>query len=188
MKKINDLCDVFIGVNINRHKLNIKSSSKDLISEYNVLKTCDNNILLNELEKPKLVKYHLEKIDDEKIFVKKGDILLKLIYPIKFIYVNSDFKFLVPSMYCVIRIKEKSKINELTLWSYLNSNYVSKNISKQIQGNANSISIKINDIKNMEFNENIVKNINSKLFYKFHIYNQLQNKKNNILMNIINRK
>lgn len=187
MKKIYDFCNVFIGININRMKSDNNLSGQDFNMEYDVLKANDNNILFNEIEKPRLTKYFLEKIDDEKIFIKKGDIILKLIYPIRFIYVNYDSFFLVPSMYCVIRVNENSKIDSLTLWSYLNSSYVKKNILSKIQGNSNSISIKINDIKNMEVNENIIKKINTKLFYKINVYNQLQTKKNNILMDIINK-
>lgn len=187
MIKISDFCDIFIGLNINRLKNEINSLSQNSNIDYYVLRTNDNSILFNEIEKPKLIKNSFEKINDNKMFVRKGDILLKLIYPIKFIYVNCESVFLVPSMYCIIRVNNKSKFDSMTLWAYLNSNYVKKHVYSKIQGNSNSISIKINDIKNMEINQNIIKKVNSNLFYKIHLYSQLQNKKINLLMDIINK-
>lgn len=65
---------------------------------------------------------------------KEGDLLFRLIYPNKVIYVDKNIEgLLVPSQFCIIRT-QKEEINPIVLKWYLESNNAKEELNSKITG------------------------------------------------------
>lgn len=121
--KLEDISEIFIGVltsreikDLGRYKYNIFNlKNYDLQEEYEIVKT----------EKP---------LEDK--LTKKGDLLIKLIYPNRIIYIDNKLEnLLVPSQMCVIRTDKKKMDSRFLKW-YLENDIGKEKILSEITGSS----------------------------------------------------
>lgn len=121
--KLENIAEVFIGVLTSREITNsgqyqykmFNIKNYDLNEEYEIVRT--------------------EKVLDDKL-TKKGDLLIKLIYPNRIIYIDENLEgLLVPSQMCVIRLNTP-KINPEFLKCYLESDLGKEKIEPYITGSS----------------------------------------------------
>ena len=121
--KLGDISNIFIGVLINREISGFGEYQYKLFN----LKNYDFN---EEYETVKTQKF----LDDK--LTKKGDLLIKLIYPNRIIFIDEKLEnFLVPSQMCVIRPDYKKVDAEFLKW-YLESDMGKKEIELDITGSS----------------------------------------------------
>lgn len=134
--KLEEIAEVMVGILAKRENNEKGENSYLLFSlkdyeskqEYEELKT--NRDLSNRL-------------------AKRGDLLFRLIYPNKIIYVNDEIAgMLVPSQFCIIRA-EKSRINPNFLKWYLESKVAKNDLEKNITGSIIK-SMSITNLKTLE--------------------------------------
>ncbi len=130
----------------------------------------DNNIFFNS---------YFEKEINNKYFLKKGDILVKLVKPIEFFFVIENIDAIFNKSYCVIRSNSYSFEKMTYLWSYLKIN--EKNISKKLSQQQVISLINIKDIKKIKIDEKVFDDEFLKLFYLKTELKNLLNKKQNLL-------
>lgn len=119
--KLEDVSNVSIGVLANRELNNFGEYEYKMFS----LKSYDSQESYEIVKSPKNL--------DNKL-TKKGDILIKLIYPNRVIYINENMEnLLVPSQMCLIRA-DREKINPEFLKWYLESDMGKQKISLDVTG------------------------------------------------------
>lgn len=172
--------DVFIGINRNQFKNNYSHIGY----KYNFISSLDDNLLLTNV----LINNDiLNKPVESKMLLQQNDIIVKLVGDTQFYYVDfNPMQTLITSSFGIIRQKvHKSKILNLDLWTYLNSNEFGKYIKKKLQSNFYTYVLKIIDIKNIEIPFNHINKKKTNLFYKFQQFKNLNNKKQVLLNQLI---
>lgn len=85
---------------------------------------------------------------DDKL-TKKGDLLFRVVYPNKIIYITEELEgLLVPSQFCIIRVK-KEILNPRVLEWYLSSNQGKEKLNGKITGSIIK-SIQVTNLKSLE--------------------------------------
>ena len=105
---------------------------------------------------------------DKSNFIRKGDIVVKLMFPLKFIYIDFEIEnnnYLIPSQYCVIR-KKSNSISPTDLWAYLNNSDSIKKIISKKEGNNLMNFVKISYIKEISYDDSTLSDLKTNLFYK----------------------
>lgn len=119
--KLEEIADVMIGVLIKREIRENGGNRYTLFS----LKNYEEGQEYEEIETEKDLNGKL---------AQKGDLLFRLIFPNKIIYVDEKLEgLLIPSQFCIIRIKEE-KINPIVLKWYLESEMASEELKSKITG------------------------------------------------------
>lgn len=108
--KLSELCEIFIGVNRFKTQNQLLDKS-EYIHSYNLYRPSPNNSILISNDNYNFEKCYFDKLIDEKNFLLKGDILMKLVMPFKFILIDETINmFLASSQYCIFRIRNKNLI------------------------------------------------------------------------------
>lgn len=119
--KIEDIAQVIIGVLTKRENEENGQNEYSLFS----LKNYEEN---NEYEKLKTNKNIEDKV------ARNGDLLFRLLYPNRIIYVDEKIEgMLIPSQFCIIRTN-KSKMDSIVLKWYLESNSVQEELKQKVTG------------------------------------------------------
>lgn len=121
--KLNEVAQVNIGVLLNREIDNTKGNTYKLFN----IKNYD---LKEEYEEVKTSK----NLDNK--LTKKGDLLFRLVYPNRIVYIEKDMEdLLVPSQMCIIR-PDKKKIEPQFLKWYLESDLGKSEILPNVTGSS----------------------------------------------------
>ena len=142
--KLEEIAQITIGV------LTKRESDKDGENSYLLFS------LKNYEEKQEYSELKTNKDLNNKL-AKKGDLLFRLIYPNKIIYVDENLEgMLIPSQFCIIRIKNE-KMDPIVLKWYLESNNAMPELNSKITGSiiksmtlANLKKIEIPSISNLK--------------------------------------
>lgn len=169
MFKLGDRYQLFIGAFRYLTDNNILNSTGSFY-KYKMIKVnnLNNNGLIDDSNQSLSFNSYFQKNIDKKYYLKKGDILVKLIKPIEFYLVKNDLDWIFNKSFCVIRSNKQNYEDALNLWAYLKMN--EKNISNKFlqKQNESTISvINVSTVKEIEINEKAFNNKNLiKLFYK----------------------
>lgn len=134
--KLEEIAQVMIGVLTKREKSENGGNSYLLFS------------LKNYEEEKEYEEFRTNKDLNNKQ-AQKGDLLFRLLYPNKIIYVNDSLEgVLIPSQFCIIRpIKEK--VNPIVLKWYLESKQAEKDLKSRVTGSIIK-SMPVNSLKDLE--------------------------------------
>lgn len=169
MFKLGDRYQLFIGAFRYLTDNNILNSTGSFY-KYKMIKVnnLNNNGLIDDSNQSLSFNSYFQKNIDKKYYLKKGDILVKLIKPIEFYLVKNDLDWIFNKSFCVIRSNKQNYEDALNLWAYLKMN--EKNISNKFlqKQNESTISvINVSTVREIEINEKAFNNKNLiKLFYK----------------------
>lgn len=168
MFKLKEKYQLFIGTFRYFTDNNILNSTGNFY-KYKMLKVnnLNNNGLIDDSNQSLFFNSYFQKNIDKKYYLKKGDILVKLIKPIEFYLVTKDLDWIFNKSYCVIRSNKKTYDDALNLWAYLKMN--EKNISKKFlqKQSVSTISvINLSTVKEIEINEKSFNKNLINLFYK----------------------
>lgn len=134
--KLEEIAQIMVGVLIKRENDKNGENSYVLFS------------LKNNEENQKYEELRTNKNLNEKL-AQKGDLLVRLLYPNKIIYVDEAIEgMLVSSQFCIIRA-EKEKINPIVLKWYLESKKIKEELEKKITGSIIK-SMPISNLKTLE--------------------------------------
>ena len=121
--KLEDVSQIFIGVLTSRELTNFGEYEYKVFS----IKSYDSQ------EEYEIVKSE-KKLDDK--LTKEGDILIRLIYPNRIIYIDEKLEnLLVPSQMCIIRVDDKKFDSKFLRW-YLESDIGKEKILQEITGSS----------------------------------------------------
>lgn len=129
MKKLSEIFTISLGAILNRKK---PKTEEEKVAKYKLfsMKNYEDN-----LEKNKYEDFFSNSTLDEKT-VKEGDLIFRLLYPIKVAYVTKELEgLLVPSQYCILRMQTNEHDAMFIKW-YLESEQVDKQISPDIMNTA----------------------------------------------------
>lgn len=191
--RLSELCEIFIGVNRFKTQNQLNDIDKsEYVYSYNLYRPSPNNSILISKENYNFEKCYFDKSIDEKNFLLKGDILMKLVMPFKFILIDGTIDmFLASSQYCIFRIKNKNLITPKQLWLYLNM-YFEEEFKQYINKTLGIASIKTSDFKNKFINLDKVNDKKANLFYKSKFLDELHSNRKllleKIISNLCNRK
>ena len=153
--------------------------------KYKMLKVnLNNDGLIDDFDQSLFFNSYFSKQIDEKYFLKKGDILVKLIKPIEFFLITKNMDCIFNKSFCIIRSTKDDYENSLNLWSYLKIN--EKNISKKLSQQQFVSMINLKDIKKIRINEKSINKNLLKFFYKKSEFNNLLAKKQILLDRLFN--
>lgn len=118
--KLKDIANINIGLTYSRNRL--ESNSPFSYKLLTLKSICDNSIINEKYTE----NFKSNKKIDEKFLTKKGDLVIKLSYPINVIYIKEEYEnLLIPLYFAIIRCNSK-KINNKFLYTFLkNYNYSS---------------------------------------------------------------
>lgn len=125
LKKLSEIANISLGAILNRKKA---KTEKEIVATYKLfsMKSYEDN-----LEKNKYENFFSNSTLAEKT-VKEGDLIFRLLYPIKVAYVTKELEgLLVPSQYCILQIKT-NEYNTMFIKWYLESEQVDKQISPDL--------------------------------------------------------
>ncbi|KFB07966.1 hypothetical protein [Malacoplasma iowae] len=170
IKKIENYFDVFLGVSRFVDENNNKSKVAHDVNyiKHKIMRMDTSKILISSREDFTESVGLFAKELDKSNFIKKGDIVVKLMFPLKFIYIDfkiEDNNYLIPSQYCIIR-KKSNSINPIDLWAYLNNSDSIKKIISKKEGNNLMNFVKISYIKEISYDDSSLSNLKTNLFYK----------------------
>jgi len=143
--KLKDIATIKTGLVLNRKK----ASSYEDTKSYKVisLKAFSNSIFLDTAYSEEFI---TDKDIDDFFFTKVGDIVVRLRAPIIAVCIDETSKdMIVPSLMCIVRIKDKDMIDPKYLANYLNSNIIQKTLNKNIKGTTIAM-IKTADLGNID--------------------------------------
>lgn len=135
-KKLNDIAEIYSGVQISR-----------FIDE----NADESPVLKNKFIKNNILEYSNEKISEElneKYYSKKGDIIISLSQPNTVSLIHED-GYIIPMYFAIIRLKKD--YNPTFIYHILNSKQFHFKLHKLLEGGALKV-IKVNDLKNIKIN------------------------------------
>ncbi len=140
---LSEISETQIGSVLSR---NISKIESGFLAKILTLKSLSNNgaININEMES-----IYLSKMIDNKYLSQKDDIIMRFSEPFTACLITEiETNLIIPSNFCRIRITSQNIMPSFLKW-YLNSNFLKKQIAKNIQTSTiNIINMKmINDIK-----------------------------------------
>ena len=134
--KLVEIAQIMIGILVKREKVENGKNSYELFS----LKSFENE---QEYEKITTNKNFEDKL------AKKGDLLFRLLYPNKIIYVDDKLTgLLIPSQFCIIRVK-KEKMDPVVLKWYLESKISGDELDSKVTGSIIK-SVSLTNLKTVE--------------------------------------
>ena len=134
--KLVEIAQIMIGILVKREKVENGKNSYELFS----LKSFENE---QEYEKITTNKNFEDKL------AKKGDLLFRLLYPNKIIYVDDKLSgLLIPSQFCIIRVK-KEKMDPVVLKWYLESKISGDELDSKVTGSIIK-SVSLTNLKTVE--------------------------------------
>lgn len=137
--KLNDIADVFIGLTLDRKKSIDNENSHD----YKLFS------FKHYEEKRDYPIFNSKQAVAEKLIAKKEDLLIRLLYPNKIIYVKDNLEgLLIPSQFCIIRIKRED-FNSIYIKWYLESEEGKQAVFEYVTGTIIQ-SLPVNSIKKIE--------------------------------------
>ena len=134
--KLEEVSQVSIGILTSREVTEIGENEYKLFN----LKNYDNQ---EEYEDVKTLKNFDDKL------TRKGDLLIRLVYPNRIIYIDGDMEnLLVPSQMCIIRVDPKKVDSQYLKW-YLESESGKERILENITGSSIQ-KISVSDLRKLE--------------------------------------
>lgn len=121
LEKLCDIANISLGAIISRKKA---KSEIEIKAKYKMfsMKCYEDNLKKNEYED-----FSSNDILNDKI-VKEGDLIFRLLYPLKVAYVTKELEgLLVPSQYCIVRLTDPKYDATFLKW-YLESSEVDKQV------------------------------------------------------------
>ncbi len=102
----------------------------------------------DDLEKKEYEDFESNDILNDKL-VKEGDLIFRLLYPLKVVYVTKELEgLLVPSQYCIIRVSDKNYDAGFLKW-YLESTDIDKQVTPFLMNTVMPL-ITVKSIKQLE--------------------------------------
>ena len=141
--KLKDIANINIGLTYSRNRL--ESKFQYLYKLLTLKSICNNNII----DEKYIEDFKSSKKINEKFLTKRGDLVIKLNYPVNLIYIKEEYEnLLIPLYFAIIRCNSK-KINNKFLYTFLkNYNYSSLLLTGRITFLKTS---SLNEIKIPEF-------------------------------------
>ncbi|UUV20049.1 hypothetical protein NRK67_16830 (plasmid) [Fusobacteria bacterium ZRK30] len=134
--KLEELCDIKIGVQLLRHKIKEKEEEKEKLKKKSIsLKSIENFGLSEE----KIEEIYLKKDVSSEYYTRKGDILLKLAKPNDVVSISNEIGIIIPHHFAILRIKENMEVDPKYLSYLLGSNKIKRQINKTLEGGSVSI-------------------------------------------------
>lgn len=134
--KLDEIAKIKIGIVVKREIEENGENSYELFS----LKNYEEN---ENYEQLKTTKDLTDKL------AKKGDLLFRLLYPNKIIYVNKELEgLLIPSQYCIIRVQNEKMDPDVLKW-YLESKRAKQDLNSKITGSIIK-SMPVSNLKTLE--------------------------------------
>lgn len=185
-KKIKNNFDVFLGVSrfvdIENNKSKINNDFDNYL-QYKLMRVDATKILINDKSDFTESIVLFQKEINESNFLQKNDIVVKLMFPLKFVFIDIDLKenkYLIPSQYCILRANN-SKVNPKEVWAYLNNGELLKKIISKKEGNQLMNFVKTSYIKEIDLDASKLSSKKAQLFYKLTKLEDLLNKKKKII-------
>lgn len=134
--KLSQMADISMGILLNREKNN------EGVNQYTLFD------MKNYEEKSNYEMFYTDKDFDNKL-TKEGDLLFRLVYPNKVIYVNKEQeKLLIPSQLCIIRTN-KELLNPIFLKWYLENKPGKDTLMLEMRGSSIQ-KISVTSLRNIE--------------------------------------
>lgn len=142
MEKLWSIADIYLGAIISRKKAKTEIEIKAKYKLFS-MKSYEEDLTKKDYED-----FESKDTLNDKL-VKEGDLIFRLLYPLKVIYVTKELEgLLVPSQYCIIRVKDKKYDAKFLKW-YLESTQVDKQVTPFLMNTVMPL-ITVKSIKELE--------------------------------------